>query len=254
MSLLGRVLTLGAFACLAIQSVPLPAQYGGAAVAALNSDDAAVVHGKPCAFVVKKQITTPKADGTSTTRITEERMWRDSQGRFRREVAQVQEGQEPVFNLAVIIDPAKNTITTLRMDQKTASVVHLPAGTLHGYVELDDKPMYAMPGVQIKIDKLSGKEIAGVAAEGRRVTRIRPPGTIGNDKTIVSVSERWISPELKIVLATSMDDPREQSGTDVTQLTRTEPDVAFFQVPADYAVTEAQGKPLQPVVISGHQN
>jgi hypothetical protein len=62
----------------------------------------------------------------------------------------------------------------------------------------------------------------------------------------------WISPELKIVLATSMDDPREQSRTDVTQLSRTEPDAGFFKVPADYAVTEAQGKPLHQVMMSGH--
>jgi hypothetical protein len=250
MSLQSRVLAVGAMAFLA---VPLAvAQYGGAAVSALNSDNAVVVHGEPCAFVVKKQTTTPKPDGTSATRITEERMWRDSQGRFRREVAQIQDGQDPIFNVAVVIDPEKNTITTLKMDEKTASVVHLPPGTLHGYVELDDKPMYAMPGVQIKIDKLSGKEIAGVAAVGRRVTRTRPPGTIGNDKTIVSVSERWISPELKIVLATSMDDPREQSRTDVTRLTRTEPDAALFQVPVDFAVTEAEGKPLRQVMIQGH--
>jgi len=122
---------------------------------------------------------------------------------------------------------------------------------LHGYVELDDKPMYAMPGVQIKIDHLEGKQIAGVAAVGRRVTRTRPPGTIGNDKTIVSVSDRWVSPELKIVLATSMDDPRQQSRSDVTQLARAEPDPALFQVPADYTVKEAVGKPLQQVVIPG---
>jgi hypothetical protein len=164
----------------------------------------------------------------------------------------VQEGQPAVFHGAVVIDPVKNTITTLNMDQKTASVVHLPAGTLHGYVELDDKPMYAVPGVQIKIDHLEGKQIAGVAAAGRRVTRTRPPGTIGNDKTIVSVSERWVSPELKIVLATSMDDPREQRRSDVTQLARIEPDAALFQVPADYTVNEAEGKPLRQVVIPGH--
>jgi hypothetical protein len=112
--------------------------------------------------------------------------------------------------------------------------------------------MYAMPGVQIKIEKLPGKSIAGEKAVGRRVTRTRPPGTIGNDKTIVSVSERWISPDLKVALATSMDDPREQQKREVTQLDRGEPDVALFQVPADYTVNEAEGKPLHQVVIPGH--
>jgi hypothetical protein len=227
------------------------AQYGGAAVSALNSDAAATVLGEPCSFLVNVQKTTPSADGTATTRHTEQREWRDSQGRFRREVAEVQEGQAPVFQVAVIIDPVKNTVTTLKMDQKTASVVHLQPKQLHPYVELDDKPMYAMPGVKVKVETLNGKQIAGVAAVGRRVTRTRPPGSIGNDKTIVSVSERWISPELKITLATSMDDPRGQSRSDVTQLVRAEPDAALFQVPADYAVQESEGRPMHEVML-GH--
>jgi hypothetical protein len=241
-----------AVSILAIMASPSAiAQYGGAAVSALNSDGAATVLGEPCSFLLDVQKTTPSADGTATMRHTEQRGWRDSQGRFRREVTEVQEGQDPVFHVAVIIDPVKNTVTTLKMDQKTASVLHLQPKQLHPYVELDDKPMYAMPGVQIKIEKLKEKQIAGVAAVGRRVTRTRPPGSIGNDKTIVSVSDRWVSPELKIVLATSMDDPRGQSRSDVTQLVRTEPDAALFQVPADYTVTESEGRPMHEVML-GH--
>jgi hypothetical protein len=60
------------------------------------------------------------------------------------------------------------------------------------------------------VEKMAAKSIAGEPAVGRRVTRTRPPGTVGNATTIVSVSERWISPDLKIVLATLMDDPRQQ--------------------------------------------
>lgn len=221
------------------------AQAGGLAAATLMGDDAGIVTGQPVAVVEKTATMTPLADGTKITRATEELKWRDSQGRFRKEVTQVTEGNEVVFHRATIIDPVKNKLTILDLDRKIATVMDLPEkgpGRLHPYVELNDKPLMARPGVQVKVEKLDGKSIAGVFAEGRRVTRTRPPGTIGNDKPIVSVSERWVSPDLKILLASSMDDPREQQMRQVTQLDRGEPDETLFQVPSGFAVKEVPAR------------
>jgi hypothetical protein len=243
----GRALVVGAMVFLA---VPIAiAQYSAAAVAALNGDDAEIVLGQPCIAVEKTIEITPLADGTKITKRTEVRKWRDSQGRFRKEKALVADGQEPVFDVATILDPVKNTVTTLHMDTKTASVVHLPPGTLHPYVDRDDKEILTHPGVKVKVEKLDGKTIAGVYAVGRRETRTRPPGTINNDKTVVSVSERWVSPDLKLLLASSMDDPREQLTREVTHLERVQPDASLFEVPADYTVKEAQGGPLHQVLM-----
>lgn len=247
MNLQSKVLAIGAMAFLGLPAAV--AQYGGAAVVALNGDDAAIVVQQPCIVVEKVTEVRPLADGTNLTKITEERKWRDAQGRFRKEVTQVEQGREPVYQVATIIDPLKNTITTLHMDAKTASVVHLQPGTLHPYVDLDDKQLMALPGVQVKVEKLPGKTIAGVYAVGRRVTRTRPPGTIGNDKPVVSVSERWVSADVKILLASSTDDPRERMTREVTHLERVEPDANLFLVPADYTVKEAEGRPLHQVAI-----
>ncbi len=225
------------------------AQYGSAAVAALTGDDAGIVLAQPCVAVEKTVDITPLADGTKITKRTEELKWRDSQGRFRKEATRVEDGHEAVYTVATIIDPIKNTITTLHLDTKTASVVHLPQGTLHPYADLDGKEILARPGVKVKVEKLDGKTIAGVYAIGRRVTRIRTPGTIGNDKTVVSVSERWVSPDIKLLLASSMDDPREQLTREVTHLERVEPDASLFEVPADFTVKEAEGRPLNQVVL-----
>lgn len=217
------------------------AQVGGLAAVTLMGDDAGIVTGQPVVVVEKTATMTPLADGTKITKATEELKWRDSQGRFRKEVTQVTDGNEVVFHRATIIDPVKNTLTILDLDRKIATVMYLPEkgpGKLHPYVELNDKPLMGRPGVQIKVEKLDGKSIAGVFAVGRRVTRTRPPGTIGNDKPIVSVSERWVSPDLKILLASSMDDPREQQMRQVTQLDRTEPDASLFQVPSGFALKE----------------
>jgi hypothetical protein len=219
-------------------------QYGGAAGLALAGADAGIVIGQPFALVEKFTDVTPLADGTKITRHAEELKWRDSQGRFRKEMTTFEEGQAPVYLTATIIDPVNNTVTTLHMDLKTASVVHLQAGQLRPYAMPNDSDLMARQGVQVKVEKLDGKTIAGVYAVGRRVTRTRPPGTIGNDKTVVSVSEKWVSPDLKTVLLDSMDDPREQGIHEVTQLNRGDPDASLFEIPADYTVKEAVGRPI----------
>jgi hypothetical protein len=253
MSLLGRVLTMGTFVFLVIPSVPVYSQYGGAALGMLNSDDAGIVLGQPCFAILRITDVPPDGNGARATTIKEERKWRDSKGRFRLETARVTEGQDPVFQVVTILDPVKNTITTLNLEQKTASIVDLQPGQLHAWADRDAKPLLAMPGVDVKVEHLPGKTIDGVFALGRRVTRTRPPGTVGNDKTIVSVSESWVAEDLKILLASSMDDPRTGKETgEVTRLERTEPDAGLFQVPAGYTVNEAQGKPLYPVIRSGH--
>jgi hypothetical protein len=102
-----------------------------------------------------------------------------------------------------------------------------------------------LPGVQVKVEKLDGKMINGVYAVGRRVTRVRPPGTIGNDTPVVSVAERWVSPDLKILMASSSDDPREKLTREVAKLDRSEPNPALFTIPADFAVKEVTVGPRQ---------
>lgn len=207
----------------------------------MQSDDAGIVIGQPCIVVEKTASARPSADGTTIMKRTEELKWRDSEGRFRKEATTVEEGDSPVFHSATIIDPVKNTLTILNLDNKVATVFHLPEqgpGKLHKYIELDEKPLEALPGVEVRVEKLKEKSINGENAVGRRVTRTRPPGTIGNDKPVVSVSERWVSPELKILLASSMNDPREKLTREVTQLQRTEPESNLFTIPSDFAVKE----------------
>ncbi len=207
----------------------------------MQSDDAGIVVGHPCIVIEKTATVRPLADGTTITKRTEERKWRDSEGRFRKQATTVEEGERPVFHSATIIDPVKNTLTLLNLDSQVATVIHLPEqgpGKLHKYIELDEKPLEAMPGVEVRVEKLKEKSIAGENAAGRRVTRTRPPGTIGNDKPVVSVSERWVSPELKILLASSMDDPRENQTREVTQLQRTEPESELFTIPPAFAVKD----------------
>jgi hypothetical protein len=92
---------------------------------------------------------------------------------------------------------------------------------------------------QRKIEKLGGKTIAGVYAEGTRITVTYPVGSIGNDKPIITFHETWISSDLKLVILSVDDDPRTGTRiTEVTNLDRGEPNPALFLVPEGYTIKD----------------
>jgi hypothetical protein len=74
-----------------------------------------------------------------------------------------------------------------------------------------------------------------------------PAGVFGNVGPIQVVTERWSSPELKIVLESRRSDPRLGDVTyRVTSLVRGEPDAALFAIPADYTIVERPARPFGP--------
>jgi hypothetical protein len=92
---------------------------------------------------------------------------------------------------------------------------------------------------EINQESLSTQTIEGVEVEGTRVTITIPAGKIGNDRPIVTVNERWYSPELQVIVLSKNSDPRMGETTyRLTNIVRIEPDPSPFQVPADYRVEE----------------
>jgi hypothetical protein len=90
------------------------------------------------------------------------------------------------------------------------------------------------------VEQLGSKSIAGVSATGTRTTITIPAGQIGNDQPIVITDERWYSPELQVTVQSTHSDPRVGATTYALQnVSRAEPSPTLFQVPADYAVTDA---------------
>lgn len=90
-----------------------------------------------------------------------------------------------------------------------------------------------------KTEKLGSKTIAGVYAEGTRLTVTYPVGFFGNDKPIITFHETWMSSDLKIVLLNVDDDPRTGTRiTEVTNLDRGEPNPTLFQVPEGYTIKD----------------
>jgi hypothetical protein len=92
-------------------------------------------------------------------------------------------------------------------------------------------------GKDQKTESLGAKTIEGIQATGTRNTNTIPAGAIGNDKDVVITHETWYSPELKLVLLSTQDDPRfGQTTYSLKNVQQGEPNKALFQVPAGYKV------------------
>jgi hypothetical protein len=90
-----------------------------------------------------------------------------------------------------------------------------------------------------KTEVIGKQMIEGVEVVGTRSTLTIPAGEIGNTLPIEVVDETWYSPELQMMLMTKRRDPRTGETTyRLTNLTRSEPDRALFEVPGDYTVKE----------------
>lgn len=87
------------------------------------------------------------------------------------------------------------------------------------------------------VEQLGTQVIEGVVAEGVRSTMTIPAGTIGNERPINVVSERWTSPDLKVIVQSRQSDPRFGETTyRLTNIVRAEPPAALFEVPPDFTV------------------
>ena len=88
-----------------------------------------------------------------------------------------------------------------------------------------------------KVEQLGTQMIEGVQAEGTRTTLTIPAGQIGNERDINIVSERWYSPELQVTVLSKRSDPRTgDSVYKLTNINRAEPLHSMFEVPADYKI------------------
>jgi hypothetical protein len=187
--------------------------------------------------------------GETKNLVREENQMRDSAGRVRTEIGHMLDG-----NLAVdaveIRDVAARTITVLTPSNSTAHVLHLPPPEPQTPVEHTPQRSTELANQQINftdqpaapritVEKLSAQTVAGVFTEGTRSTSVIVLGSGTSERDISVVTESWRSPELKIVLLMTQDDPRKDKHTEeVTELQRSEPVPALFQIPPDYTVID----------------
>lgn|GEM_PF-311523 len=110
-------------------------------------------------------------------------------------------------------------------------------------------PIRPVPRFSVKMETknetLGTEMVEGVAAEGTRVTHTIPAGSVGNERPIDIIFERWFSQDLKMeILVKNIDPRRGETIQRLTNITRNEPDPSLFEIPSDYTLQE-----LQPPVL-----
>ena len=203
-----------------------------------------VVTGAPFSAVAISETTQTLADGNHISRKTETNLFRDSQGRFRKVVTLpaigllATSGRPASF--VMIIDPVTSTNYILHEESKTAEKMsphRFNEHAIKGKIEARQQELAAEGNLEK--EDLGTQTIAGVTAQGTRITRTIPKGQIGNEKPITIVSEQWYSNDLQMVVMSKRSDPRFGDTTyTLTNIQRSEPDATLFTVPSDYTVTE----------------
>jgi len=187
-------------------------------------------------------------NGTTINRTAQGAIFRDSEGRSRREVSfsgvGPLEATGGTHKMVAIFDPVAGVHYMLNPDKKIAHKMTLP-------VKGDGNPDKAQAFQQkmqarrqqeeasgvLKVESLGTQMVNGVNAEGTRTTHTIVAGVIGNDNAIQVVSERWFSPDLQTVVKSTRTDPRFGTTTfSLTNIQKAEPAATLFAVPADYAV------------------
>lgn len=209
-----------------------------------------VVKGAPFSATSTSETTQTLQDGTAIHRTTQGALYRDSQGRSRREMSFTGVGPLAAaggtHKMVAISDPVAGVHYMLNADTKVANKMTVRTGSgatgdkaqaFHQRMEQREQKEEASGA--LKTESLGTQVINGVSAEGTRTTHTIAAGEIGNDKPIVVVSERWYSPDLQTVVKSTRTDPRFGTTTfSLTNIQKAEPAASLFTVPADYAVKE----------------
>jgi hypothetical protein len=239
----------------------------------IASSSTKVVKGAPFSAEGVSESIQTLPDGNKITRSTTTKMYRDSEGRFRREGAG-STGALTFVNGIVpatgfqdtisIYDPVEAVRYVLNPSTKSVRRFNNQNTLTEGAVFVDGQSM--SPAVKARIEtsvaqkthvlvmptlnsgavgtisggnaeQLGTKSFEGITAEGTRTVTTIEAGRIGNEKPIEIVYERWYSKELDLIVYSRHFDPRfgEQIYR-LTNISRSEPDRSLFTVPSDYKV------------------
>jgi len=214
------------------------------------------------------------ADGNRIVHHSTGRVYRDSEGRVRREEDRPNGPPgisitDPVAGLSYSLDPQTriamktpafagsiimNKLDVLKtmIEPQKAEGARIETRTVEpgAVVTGDGATTVEFNGGQFTVrrrgdaekhneESLPSKVIEGILSDGKRTTTTIAAGTIGNDRDIVVTAEEWTSPELHVLVLTEHKDPRSgDSSYRLTNIVRNEPAASLFEVPADYRIRE----------------
>jgi len=217
------------------------------------------VKGAP--FAADAVTTTSQAlpNGTHIARTATASVYRDSEGRTRREENSLAGAgalsvagasrptvfiHDPVSSVAYVLNPQSKTAHKMAFSPR-----HGANSTAAGAADAGrESTAAAEPGLgahgpqhfagNAKTESLGKQVIEGIEVEGTRRTITVPAGAIGNDQPIQSVTERWYSSDLQVVVKSVHNDPRfGQTVYQLSNIRRGEQPANLFEIPTDFTVT-----------------
>ncbi len=216
-----------------------------------------VVTGAPYSAQAVSEHTQILPDGNTIHTTTAVNVYRDSEGRTRREQEIGAIGpwaaQGSPRKVITITDPVAGFIHTLNPDTQVAREMTFRgrAGGWRASETARQKP----ENPNVKTESLAAQVIGGVTAQGTRTTRTIPAGQVGNQAPLVITIERWYSPELQTdVMRKEVNPQFGQTTFQLTNIVRAEPEASLFQVPPNYTIKSgrpssanepAEGKPVE---------
>ena len=193
------------------------------------------VKGAPFSATSETEFTQTLANGSKITRKSVALMYRDGEGRTRRDQTLNHVGpfatSEDAPQMIFISDPVAGASYMLNPRNRTLRKMSSRGGPP------PDRPEPRVPTeADAKTEALGKQIIEGIEAEGTRSVITIPVGKVGNDQPLEIVSERWYSPVLQEVIVSKHNDPRYGVNTyRLKNINRNEPSTSLFQPPADYA-------------------
>jgi hypothetical protein len=189
----------------------------------------------------------PVRDGGTTTRKTTYLIYRDSEGRTRRDLTSERTVtsviNDPVASSTYLIDHRSSVVRRLplvtgnEVDSQPSVVQAKVRGMAPGFVNLDAQrsqvPKLVVSRAQVtQKEQLGQREIEGIITEGTRYVVTTSMG-------IEITTEEWYSVELQTIVAITVSDPRYgRSEYHLVNIVRGEPSKALFAIPQGYKVKE----------------
>jgi hypothetical protein len=226
-----------------------------------------LVKGAPYSADAVTETTQILPDGNRIRQVSTVHVYRDSEGRTRREQALNAIGgvvsnsnlptvvfiNDPVTGLNYALSPRDKVATKSVWDRSHQPPNNDPSQQMgrgpnfdreRGRGGADNASGRGNPfgGAAVKTEALGKQTIDGLSCEGKRTTVTIPAGRIGNELPLQVVSETWYSPELHTVVMSKRSDPRMGETTfRLANISRADPPKALFEVPADFKVLEQRG-------------
>jgi hypothetical protein len=228
--------------------------------------------GAPYSAEIVSDFVQTLSDGNRIVRRSTGRVYRDSEGRVRREEDRPSGAPsisitDPVSGFSYALDPETHVAWqtpalagTIIMNKIAGARTRIEVKTGTSNVETRAlEPTKVAPdgamtvelnggrftvrrpneGEQHSDETLPSKVIEGVIADGKKTTTTIAAGAIGNERPMTITVEEWTSPELQVLVLTEHKDPRDgDSSYRLVNIVRNEPAGSLFEVPAGYTIRE----------------